>query len=668
MMGTFSSLESLLVFLAIAVGIVAIARKCGLPTIMGYLATGILVGPYALAWVPDTPDTRHLAEFGVVFLMFSIGLEFNLARLVAMRSALLGIGLVQVILTLVVGVLFSIMAGWGWQFGVVVGGAWAMSSTAILAKTLNDRLEQDSPHGRDIIGVLLFQDLAVVPLLIIFPSLSQISMDLALHLTQAILKSVLVLMVVFWLGRRVLRVWITIVARRHSHELFVLNILLMTLGLAWFTQYAGISLALGAFVAGMVISETEFRYQVEQDIRPFRDVLLGLFFVTIGMLLDVRTLLANWGWVLLLAGIPLILKFLCVMAIGYRTGRSKGTILRTALALAPAGEFAFVLLAEAAPLGLTDPWLYSVLVNSMLLSILLTPGFVSIGNWAALRWGGDEWMLQSLSMTQTVSNAMQRDKHVLICGYGRNGQGLARLLKEHNIGYIALDLDPERVREASMAGEAVIYADANQKESLILAGLMRASMVVITYRNTASSLKVLSYVQSLRPNLSVIVHSNDDSDMDRLRQAGATEVVPQALEASLMLASHALLLSGVSMAKVIRRTREIRASRYGLLRGFFHGTGDEGDEIAEQQSLHLHTVSLHRDAVAINVPLSDLHLERVGVDVLSIRRSGGESILPTNVPILQEGDVLILKGMPSGIALAERILLVDRGSAETIPS
>ncbi len=293
------ALDLTLLLLAASVAGVVLFRFLNLPPMLGYLSVGILIGPHAFGVVPDTMQTRYLAEFGVVFLMFSIGLEFSLPRLKSMRRVVFGLGLAQVVTTVAgamgVGLMLGRYFGIGLTGAFALGGALAMSSTAITMKLLAERIELETEHGKRIVGVLLFQDLAVVPLLVIVPALAQQPEHLAPALGWAMLKAVGLLTVLLVGGQWVLRRWLHVVARRRSHELFVLNVLLITRGLAWLTEHAGLSLALGAFVAGMLLAETEYRHQVEEDIKPFRDVLLGLFFITIGMLLNVGVVFAQAG-------------------------------------------------------------------------------------------------------------------------------------------------------------------------------------------------------------------------------------------------------------------------------------------------------------------------------------------------------------------------------------
>ena len=652
-----NTLEIVLIFLAASVGVVALARKFHLPPLLGYLLAGIVIGPNGLGFVPNTAETRYLAEFGVVFLMFSIGLEFNLPKLMAMRGTVFGLGLAQVALTTAMGVVAAVVCGFGWQAGVALGGALAMSSTAILVKLMGERGELETPHGRDVISILLFQDLAVVPFLVVVPALASAPENIAIALGVALAKACVVLGILLFAGRKLVRAWLTVVARRRSTELFVLNLLLMTLGLAYITEHAGLSLALGAFVAGMLISETEYRHQVEEDIKPFRDVLLGLFFVTIGMLLDFRSVIAQPWLVLLLATAPVAAKFAVVAGLSRFFKRPAGTAIRTGLALAQAGEFGFVLLAQAGGLKLVDAKLMDAILAAMLLSMIAAPLLIAYSDRIAMRFSRDEWMLKSLQLTQLASRTIKTRKHVIICGYGRNGQALAKLLAAEGIEYMALDLDPERIREAAAGGDSVVYADASRRESLMAAGLARAQSVVISYADTPAALKILHHVNAVRPGLPVIVRVKDDTEMDRLHAAGAAEVVPETFESSLMLASHALLLSGVPISRVVRRVGAVRDSHYGMLRGFFHGSSDEPEDLSERQHVRLHSVPLEPGANAVGKTLGEVKLEQLGLEIVTVRRPGKASPAIGPEFLLKTGDVLVLKGTPEPIALGEARLL-----------
>ena len=658
-----SPLELTLLLLAAAVlGVVAF-RMMHLPPMLGYLVAGILIGPHTLGWAEDNATTHALGEFGVVFLMFSIGLEFSLAKLSAMRRTVFGLGMAQVLLTIALTMIFGALIAYvstrlsaiSWQAAFAIGGALAMSSTAIVSKVLTERLELESEHGRRIIGILLFQDLALVPLLILIPALANPQGDLVATLAWAAFKAVIVLLLLFFVGHKLMRSWFRIVVKRRSQELFMLNLLLITLGAAWITEMAGLSLALGAFVAGMLISETEYKHQVEEEIKSFRDVLLGLFFISIGMLLNVSLVFEYWWLVLLLLAGPVLLKFGLVAILARWFGAPVGVALRTGLALAQAGEFGFVLLHQVGALNLIEPLIIQLILASMVLSMLAAPVILAKSDAIVMKLSSNEWMAQSLALTQIATRTMSAQQHVIIAGFGRTGQSLAKLLDEEGIPYQALDLDPDRVRDAQAAGVNVSYGDAGRRESLVAAGINRAAAVVITYASTPSALKVLHHVKDLAPALPVIVRSYDDSDLDKLRAAGASEVVPEAIEGSLMLASHALLTMGVPLRRVVHTIQMARGERYAALRGFFHGVSDASDA-AEHLQVRLRSVLLSDSANALGKRLGQLGLDELGAEVTALRRNGVR-IDWTPETVLLAGDILVLRGAVEELARAEGRLL-----------
>jgi len=634
-----------------------------LPPMLGYLAVGVVIGPNALALAQNSEGIKHLAEFGIVFLMFVIGLEFNLPKLRAMRRHVFGLGLLQVVLTLAIVTVCSLFLAtlaptlWKmeWQTALTLSGAMAMSSTAIVIKLMADRLELESEHGKRVVGVLLFQDLAVVPLLVLIPALGSRPEELFSALLLAGLKAAALIALLLTGGQRVMRWWLTIVARRKSEELFVLNLLLVTLGLAWLTELAGLSLALGAFIAGMLISETEYKHQVELDIRPFHDVLLGLFFITIGMMLDWHIVIGRWPLVLILTVLPVLFKLVLVAALAKVYGASHGVALRTGLYLAQAGEFGFVLLTLGAQHDLIPPALLNPVLASMVLSMLATPFIIMYSNRIVMKLVASEWLQQSLQMTTIARKAINTSRHVIICGYGRTGQSLAHMLEKENIPYMALDLDPDRVRLAAAAGDSVVFGDAGRLQALMAAGLARASAVVVTYLDVPAAMKVLGHTQSHAPQVPVIVRTQDDLDLEKLQQAGATEVVPEALEGSLMLASHALALVGVPMRRVIRIVQDQRDARYNLLKGYFHGADD--DTIDEIDHERLTTVSLPLASPWVGKRVSDLALHAIGVRVVSLRRAHGTTEPVSDDTKLQTSDTLVLSGTVQTLAMAEEKLM-----------
>jgi CPA2 family monovalent cation:H+ antiporter-2 len=522
---------------------------------------------------------------------------------------------------------------------------------------LADKLELNTLHGRQVIGVLLFQDLAVVPLLILIPALAGDPGEMAAGLTLALGKAAVVLAILLYFGQRPMRAWFHLVATQKSSELFVLNVLLITLGLAHVTEMAGLSLVLGAFIAGMLISETEYRYQVEGDIKPFRDVLLGLFFVTIGMQLNLALVYANLSWVVLTLVMLIAFKALVIAGLSRLFGSDTGAALRTGLDLAQGGEFGFVLLSLAAPLHLVPASILQTVLAAMVLSMLAAPFIIERSEHIVRHFSGAEWLARAMELHNVAVQAMAVNQHVVVCGYGRSGQNLARLLDKEGIGFVALDVDPKRVKEAAAAGEHVVYGDATRREVLIAAGLLRAKAVVVSVADTQLALRVLSLVQQTSPGLPVIVRTTDDADIEQLRQVGAAEVVADIMEGSLMLASHTMVLLGVPLNRVLRRIRDTREQRYSLLRGFFHGASDEVEDAAHGEHRLLHSVLITPGAAAIKRKVSELAFDRLRVEIKMVRQQGAAGAAPTPETVINEGDVIVLLGTAQDCLAAEMQLM-----------
>ena len=653
-------LPTILILLTSSVCAVALFRALRLPAMLAYFLVGLALGPQTFGILPDTEANRDLAEFGIVFLMFSIGLEFSLPQLYAMRRTVLGLGGAQVVITLAAAMGVGWFIGLSWPAAFVIGAALTMSSTAIVSKILAERVDLNSRHGRLSIGVLLFQDIAVVPILVLIPALATQSSDLMGVLGISLLKATAMLMALFLFGKTLVNPWFSLVARQRSRELFVMNVLMVTLILAFATKMAGLSYALGAFIAGMLISETRYRYQVESDIASFRDILLGLFFVTMGMLLDMHQLVSNIGLVVLLLVALIIFKALVVTLLSRAFGYEVGVAIRTGVILAQAGEFSFVILALGLEQGLLSGQSLQVVLAASLLSMVAAPFIIRYNGRFARYWSKSYTRGHESKVAEIEEIGMRLNDHVIICGYGRSGQYLGRFLKEENIPFIALDIDPARVQEAATAGENVIYGDAGRRVVLAAAGGAKAKALVISYADEASAMKILHVVQDNYPQLPVIVRTVDDSNMEALRAAGAAEVVPEILEGSLMLASHALMLLGVPLNRVVKRIRLFREERYELFRGFFHGISDAEQELLEKHQPRLHSVVITASAYAVGKRLKDFDLFSYSVEVKSIRRANYKGVEVTTDDVLAEGDVVVLLGTPEYLGGAEKMLLTGR--------
>ncbi|KAF0163996.1 MAG: transporter monovalent cation:proton antiporter-2 (CPA2) family [Rhodocyclaceae bacterium] len=563
-------LFAILLLLTAAVGAVSVVRRFRLPSMLAYLAIGIALGPHGLALLAESAEVQGFAEFGVVFLMFSIGLEFSLKRLQAMRSLVFGFGSAQMALTaLGTGLVTALAYGQGWRSGVAVGLAVAMSSTAIVAKMLSDRFELHSRSGRQTMGVLLFQDLAVAPCLILLPALAASGDDLWRSLAIAAAQMVAVLALLIWVGQKLMGRIFDAAAKVRSNELLVLTTLWIVVGLSFLTAQSGLSLALGAFVGGMLISETVYRHHVEADIRPFRDILLGLFFVTVGMMLDIQYVLAN-AHKLMLALVLLIGGKAAVMLLITRVAKTPLVAsLRTSAQLAQGGEFGLVLIGLAHQLQLISTSAFQITLSAMLLSMFIAPFLIARAASLSGDLGRGDWAHKAAVIHNIAVHSLELGEHVVICGYGRTGGRIAEFLAIENIPFIALDVDPQRIAEAGAQGINVVFGNADRPEVLQAAGIARARAVVVSYPDAHSAERVLRIVRSTRPAIPIVVRTADDRDVARLKAAGATEVIPEVLESSLLIAAETLVQAGIPMKKAIQHVRAARAERYASLRDFY---------------------------------------------------------------------------------------------------
>jgi CPA2 family monovalent cation:H+ antiporter-2 len=668
--------HAILILLTAAVVLVVLFRYLNLPPILAYLAAGVLVGPHGLGWVPAAEETRYLAEFGLVFLMFTLGLEFSLPNLLGMKSTVFGMGGAQVLVSCAVFGLAAWWAGVPVEGSMVIGGMLALSSTAIAMKLLIEQLEQSSRHGRAALGVLLFQDLVVVPFLILIPALGGEAREAVwVTLGSVLLKSVLVLVAIMAAGRWLLRPLFHEIAAVRSRELFMFAVLLLVLACAWITELAGLSLALGAFLAGMMLGETEYRHQVEGDILPFRDILLGLFFVTVGMLLDLTVIERLWVWIVAAVVGMLLFKTLLVTTLARAFGHETGVALRTGLVLSQGGEFAFALLLHAQHYRLLEPDAAQVVLATVVASMIASPlvirynGFVAkrlVPGYVRARDSNLDAIRAEAANVPSVARgprlrpgaeAVGAKGHVILCGYGRSGQNLGWMLEQEGIPYVALDLDPVRVRDARDAGKPVVYGDADRRDVLEAAGLHGARALVVSFNNVPSALRILEITHHVRPDMPVIVRTMDDAELERLKTAGATEVVPESLEGSLMMGSHLLMLLGVPVSRIVHQVRDVRRDRYRMLRGFFHGMYEYEEDAAHAYQERLHSITLPPRAKAVGSRIADLHLEEVGVTVSAVRRGGIRGPEPSPDTKLMAGDVLVLYGTPEALEQAELALL-----------
>ena len=653
-------LLQILILLAASVCVVAAVRKMRLPAIVGYLAVGMLLGPHAMALAADNATTQLLADFGVVFLVFTLGLEFSLPRLVAMRGEVLGVGGAQVVLT--TGLVALIAITWFDvvpAVAVVVGGAVAMSSTAIIISQLTEQAENNRTHGRLAVAICLFQDLSFPLLLALVSSLSGAGPVNSLHVAGAVGIAILALLVVLAAGRWLLRPLFLTIASLRSPELFSLSVLLAVLASAWATHAAGLSLALGAFLAGMMLAETEFRHQVEATIRSYREVLLGLFFITIGMLLDVRLLLEHLGLVSAILIGMLLVKTAVVALVAQPATHSWFKSMRTGVVVGFGGEFGFALLTLLLRRDLLDPAVVQPLLAATVLSMVISPVIIRHNRRITRAFLGESGPPRTEARASDLATlAVAERDHVIICGFGRVGQNIARVLEQTGFEYIALDLDPYRIRMGRQAGDPLIFGDAGEVKVLENVGLARASVVGVTFANPEVALRILRSVRALRADVPILVRTQDDSMLEELQRAGATEVVPETFEASLMLLSHLLLLMKLPMSRVIRTVNDIRSSRYGMLRQFFRAARAEVLDASHAFREELHSVILPPHAWAVGRSITELAERGLKASVSAVRRDGIVGRQPGADTVLKEGDVVVVLGTPEAVEHAETLLLM----------
>jgi K+:H+ antiporter len=652
-------LTQVLILLAGSLFVVTLIRRMRLPAILGYLLTGMALGPFAFGLVSDSSTIQLLGELGVTFLLFTLGLEFSLPRMIAMKREVFGLGAAQVVATTVLFASIAMGAGVEPLMAVVIGGAISMSSTAIIVHQLTDRAELNRTHGRLAFSMLLFQDLAFVPFLALAAALTRGEESFSLASTVlSVIGGIIAVGVVLLVGRLLLRPLFHEIARSGLRELFTLAALFVVLFAAWMSHSAGLSLALGGFLSGMMLGETEYRHQIETVIRPFRDILLGMFFITVGMLLDVRMLIREFGVVFsMLVGL-VILKAAAAALVTRGFVNSWFKAIRTGIVISIAGEFGIALLTivlqnDAMPTRIGQPLLVAIA-----LSMMVSP-FIIANNKRVVRFLLNEKgpPRTAIERENAATGEVAKREHVILCGFGRVGQNVGRVLETHGFEFIALDLDPARVRAARQAGDSIIYGDSADVDLLLRAGLMTANAVVISFSDPNTSIGILRSIRAVRADVPVLVRTADDAKLNDLKEAGATEVVPETFEASLMLVSQALMVLNVPVTRVVRTVGEIRNTRYAMLRNIVNQDWEHSIEPVPEQGEGLKTVVLPPGAWAVGRTLDEVRQQGAEVTFTSIRRHGIVGRDPDGETSLRDGDIVVIYGEPKALEHAESVLL-----------
>lgn len=647
----------IVLLMLIAVISVAVFKRIHLPPVLAYLFAGIIAGPSGITLFEHPEDMHLAAEVGIVFLLFSLGLEFSLPKLLAMRSLVFGAGLMQMVLTTALGCgVVLVLTDTSVSSAIVIGGMLALSSTAIVIKQVTEMGILNNVRTQLAISILLFQDLAVVPFLIVIPLLAgDGDTSLTMALIFALVKGIVVVALLMSAGKWLLPWVFREVARTRTDELFVLTTILVALVAGGVTYAFGLSMALGAFLAGMMLGESQYKYQLEADIRPFRDILMGLFFVTVGMQLELNVLMDSGHWILLGVVLLMLVKVILVRLSASVFAISAIDSWSAGFKLCQVGEFSFVMASLASTYAVISPSQASIIISIGVISMAVTPWLVEHSLELANRLS-PQVSQQVITETPTIDVTGIQD-HVIICGFGRVGQSVARMLKTEDVPYLVIDVDPIRGHESRSAGEQVIYGDASQKDILHSAQLNVARLVLVTFSESDKAMQVINAARQLRPEIDVMVRTPRDAELDALYAAGATQVVPELQEGSLMLISQVMHYAGVPMSKILKRVREERKGRYDHLHGFYPGETTEISYNTADKLEFIHAISLGANAYAIGKMLNELGVLTQKVKVKTIRRDGQEHSAEEWQSTFETGDIIVIAGKPRRVERAERFLL-----------
>jgi len=643
-------LSDLLVIVAVSIAIVFVFQRLRFPSIAGFLAAGALLGPYGLNLVSDREQVQVMAEIGVVLLLFTIGIEFSLTHLTAARRLFLIGGPVQVLSVVLLATAGGWVVGLSLAQSIFWGCLLSLSSTAIVLKALADRGEMDSPQGHITIGILVFQDLAVVPMMLLTPLLASPGGGIGGQLLFALLKAAVLVGLVLLTASFIVPRFLHQVVRNRSRELFLLTVIGLCLGIAWLTSLSGLSLALGAFIAGLVIAESEYSHQALADILPLRDSFNSLFFVSIGMLMDVRVLLAHPGLMVALVAAVLLGKFITGAGAVLASGMPPRAAVLSGIALAQVGEFAFILAQEGHRAGLLTEDPYQLFLAMSVLTMVLTPFLIQVSPKVARRVEAVQrvrhWFpgKTAARLAQAESRHLSVKDHVIIVGYGLNGRNLARVLSETEIPYVALDLDGEKVRREAKNGISIYYGDATSPSVLRHARIDDARVLVVAVSDPFSARRTVQIARGLNRQLHIVVRTRYLRELDELHELGADEVVPEEFETSIEIFALVLRTYRMPQDFIMQKAEQVRREGYALLRRTLpemahHLRGGTFTDV------EVETCRIEPDSPAAGKTLADISIRpRTGASVISLTRSGITESNPSEKARLEAGDVVVLLG------------------------
>jgi len=644
-------LNDIIIIFALSIIVIYLCQKFSIPSVVGFLLTGVLAGPYGLGLINDVESVKALAELGIILLLFTIGIEFSLGQLMQIkRSVLLG-GSLQVLLTIAAVGLIILRLGYPVGQAVFVGCLLSLSSTAIVLKVLQDRSEVDTPHGRNVLGILIFQDLIIIPMMLFTPLLADSGPAAALNLSSLFMlgKVLLVLGLVYISARWVAPFLLQQIARQQNRELFLISIVTMGLAVAWFTASIGLSISLGAFLAGLIISESEYSHQALGNILPFRDLFTSIFFVSVGMLFNLGSFAAHpleftGAALAVLAGKSLI-ALLVVLALGFPLR----TAILSGLALGQVGEFAFILSSYGLEYGLLSSRFYQFFIIVSVLTMALTPFAISIAPAVAreiLRLPLPARFKNGMGIGLEATPSTLQD-HLVIIGFGVNGRNLARVAAASGISYVILEMNPELVADARRNGEPVFYGDATQPEVLSYVNAAKARVVVIAISDAAATIRICDLLRKSDPQVHIIVRTRYIQEIEALYRVGANEVIPEEFETSIEIFTLVLRKYLVPRVDIENFVAEVRSDGYEMLRSLSKKSPSLNDIKLHFHDAEIANLRIETHAAAVGQTLADIGLRsKYGVSLLLIQRGAETIINPDGDTLLQAEDQAVLLGTP----------------------
>lgn len=643
----YNFLQPILIIFGVSGLIIYLLGKIKIPSVVGFLIAGAIIGPYGMAFIKEPQDVEVIAEIGVMLLMFTIGIEFSIPRLMSLKKEVFLFGSLQVITTIIVITLISLLAfNISLNISIFYGFIVALSSTAIVMKLLFDRGELNSPHGKVCLGILLFQDLCVVPLMLFTQMLSGQNGNYY-NFFIVIFKALLILSVVFIFSRAAVPYILHEIVKTRSRELFIIIIIFICLGTAFFTYKLGLSLALGAFLAGIVISESEYSAQAVSDILPFKETFSGIFFISVGMLLNINYIKQHIVEETIIVGNIFILKSLIIVLIVYVFIHSIKLSLKSALALSQIGEFSFILAFTGKSIGLLDETAYQSFISASVITMFVTPLIIRYSPYVVdyLMQKNFFKNLEKIKRIKETDIIVKKSNHVIIIGFGLNGRNLARILKEINIPYVILELNPDTVRKMKKKGEPIYYGDGTSPEILHKLGIHRAKMLVIAISDPLATRKIVQIAKTENPKIHIIVRTRFVTEIDELRKLGANEVIPEEFETSLEIFSRVLHHFGIPRNKIVQMLEQIRVEGYEILRIPEISETRTGLECVIFEGLEMDSFEIEKNSWLIGKSIKSIDIRsKAGVTVIAVQRGEKTFLNPPADFSLKEGDIIVYVG------------------------